>query len=76
MTTSGHTYTFTYDDVGNELNELVREDNEVINKTIVYAYDLGGNILSITEYPYTTGDLVQLQKQSTTAMQIQIGKTS
>ncbi|OZM58405.1 hypothetical protein CIB95_02210 [Lottiidibacillus patelloidae] len=77
MTTNGHTYTFTYDDVGNiteitdndgsttkainydynELNELVREDNKVINKTIVYDYDLGGNILSKTEYPYTLGDL-------------------
>lgn len=38
----------------NELNELIREDNQVINKTILYAYDLGGNILSKTEYAYTT----------------------
>ncbi|WP_158217544.1 RHS repeat-associated core domain-containing protein [Lottiidibacillus patelloidae] len=49
------TKTINYD--YNELNELVREDNEVVNKTIVYDYDLGGNILSKTEYPYTLGDL-------------------
>ncbi|EYE87298.1 hypothetical protein Q428_14025, partial [Fervidicella metallireducens AeB] len=39
----------------NALNELTREDNEVLNKTIVYSYDDGGNILTKTEYPYTTG---------------------
>ncbi|GFZ33900.1 hypothetical protein CSC2_44260 [Clostridium zeae] len=39
----------------NELDELKREDNQVLNKTIVYSYDTGGNILSKVEYPYTTG---------------------
>ena len=39
----------------NELNELTREDNEVLNKTIIYSYDNGGNILNKVEYAYTTG---------------------
>ncbi len=38
----------------NELNEVIREDNEVISKTITYSYDAGGNITSKTEYAYTT----------------------
>jgi len=38
----------------NELNELVRENNEKTNQTITYQYDLGGNILSRKTYPYTT----------------------
>ena len=37
-----------------ELNQLIREDNVDLNKTIVYAYDLGGNMTTKTEYPYTT----------------------
>lgn len=41
----------------NELNEVIREDNAVLSKTIVYSYDIGGNILSKIEYPYTTGAL-------------------
>ncbi|MBZ9686140.1 DNRLRE domain-containing protein [Clostridium estertheticum] len=39
----------------NELNELIREDNQVLNKTISYSYDNGGNILNKVEYAYTTG---------------------
>ena len=35
-------------------NQLVRENNKYLNKTIVYDYDNGGNILSRTEYAYTT----------------------
>ncbi len=35
-------------------NQLIRENNLDINKTIVYNYDGYGNILSKTEYPYTT----------------------
>ncbi|SHH49720.1 hypothetical protein [Clostridium grantii] len=30
----------------NELNELKRENNQVLNKTIVYTYDVGGNLTS------------------------------
>ena len=40
-----------------ELNQLVREDSVVQNKTITYSYDTGGNITSRKEYAYTTGDL-------------------
>lgn len=36
------------------LNQLVREDNIEINKTITYVYDLGGNIQEVKEYDYTT----------------------
>jgi len=36
-----------------ELNQLVREDDLNQNKTKVYTYDLGGNIISIDEYAYT-----------------------
>ena len=39
------------------LNQLIREDNVDLNKTITYTYDLGGNITTKTEYPYTTENL-------------------
>lgn len=51
ITQNGQEIRYTY----NALNEVVREDNAVQNKTILYGYDLSGNILSKTEYPYTTG---------------------
>jgi hypothetical protein len=44
------------------LNQLIREDNEVLNKTITYSYDGGGNITSKKEYGYTTevlGDVIK-----------------
>lgn len=53
IVSNGKTITFTY----NELNELIREDNGVLNKTIVYTYDVGGNILDKKEYQYTTDTL-------------------
>ncbi|MBO4537841.1 MAG: hypothetical protein J5694_03130 [Erysipelotrichaceae bacterium] len=40
------------------LNQLIREDNLDLNKTIVYSYDLGGNITSTEEYAYQTGTTV------------------
>ena len=40
-----------------ELNQLIREDNLYLNKSISYSYDTGGNILSVSEYAYTTGEL-------------------
>ncbi|SHH28624.1 DNRLRE domain-containing protein [Clostridium grantii] len=71
ITNNGNGITYTYDANGNietitenskeikytynELNELKREDNQVLNKTIVYTYDVGGNLTSKKEYPYTTG---------------------
>lgn len=45
------------------LNQLVREDNAQLNKTITYTYDNGGNILAVKEYAYTTGTLGDLVSQ-------------
>ena len=45
--------TYHYD----ELNQLIREDNLYLNKSISYSYDTGGNILNVSEYAYTTGEL-------------------
>jgi len=46
----------TIEYVYNELNEVVRENNQRDSKTFVYNYDLGGNLLSKIEYAYTTGE--------------------
>ena len=40
------------------LNQLIREDNLDLNQTIVYSYDLGGNLTSTQAYPYQTGATV------------------
>ena len=45
--------TFVYD----EANQLIRENNAYTNKTVTYTYDAGGNILTKTEYPFTTSSL-------------------
>ena len=42
--------TYEYD----QMNRLVRENNQVFNRTSVYAYDAGGNITSRKDYAYTT----------------------
>ncbi|HUS89046.1 MAG TPA: wall-associated protein, partial [Desulfosporosinus sp.] len=73
ITNQGVGITYTYDANGNietitnnnqqtkyyydELNEVIREDNQGQNKTITYTYDAGGNITQKVEYPYTTGTL-------------------
>jgi RHS repeat-associated protein len=41
----------------NELNEVIRENNQRDNQTFVYNYDLGGNLTSKVAYAYTTGTL-------------------
>ncbi len=67
---NGNSIDYTYDQNGNidtitqngkiikyyynELNSLIREDNQVSNRTIVYIYDKGGNILTEKTYKYTT----------------------
>ncbi len=67
------TYSYTYDDNGNitaindgtntvtyvydSANQLIRENNPVGDFTYVWTYDSAGNILSRTQYPYTTGEL-------------------
>ncbi len=64
------TFSYTYDDRGNitaisdgtnstsyeydAKGQLTRENNQAAGKTWVYTYDNGGNILSKTEYAYTT----------------------
>ena len=48
-----------------ELNQLIREDNVWLNKTIAYTYDKGGNILAVNEYDYTTGSLDGLTPTTT-----------
>ena len=45
--------TYTYDSA----NQLIREDNQTAEKTWTWTYDNAGNILSRTEYAYTTGSL-------------------
>ena len=42
---------YTYD----ALSQLVREDNYYSGKTYIWTYDKGGNILTKSEYAYTTG---------------------
>ncbi|MBQ9266157.1 MAG: RHS repeat-associated core domain-containing protein [Bacilli bacterium] len=53
ITTNNYLDRFTYDN----LNRLVREDNQALNRTFVYAYNNGGNITFKVEYNYTTGNL-------------------
>ena len=47
------TVTYQYD----ELNRLIRENNQILNKTVTYAYDIGGNLVSEKEYAYASGTL-------------------
>jgi len=65
MSNNGREITYTYDAKGNiktitenglqiiyyynELDELIQEDNQVLNKTITYSYDVGGNLKSKLE---------------------------
>ncbi len=46
---TGAQYRYVYDDLG----QLVREDNSVLNRTYVYSYDNAGNILSKKTYALT-----------------------
>lgn len=49
ITQNGKTITYTY----NELNELLREDNAINGQTLVFTYDVGGNIKTKNIYAYT-----------------------
>ena len=50
---NGHLYSkYSYDG-----NNLIREDNKILNKTIIFTYDNNGNILSRHEYPFSNDDL-------------------
>ena len=46
-------YSYQYDEAG----QLIRENLLESNKTVLYSYDSGGNIVSKTEYPYTTDEI-------------------
>ncbi|WP_270563050.1 DNRLRE domain-containing protein [Clostridium beijerinckii] len=50
----------------NEANELTREDNQVLNKTIAYDYDAGGNFKTKIEYPYTPDKTIPLPAPTNT----------
>jgi RHS repeat-associated protein len=81
MTNGSSTISYTYDANGNitaitqdstviaygydDLGQVVRENNARDNKTIIYDYDLAGNILSRTTYAYTTGSVDGLIPLST-----------
>lgn len=45
--------TYTYD----QLNQLIRVDDQKTGVSTAYAYDTGGNLLAVTTYAYTTGAL-------------------
>lgn len=47
------THKYYYD----SLDQLIREDNKKLNKTITYTYDTGGNLLNKKEYAYTESNL-------------------
>ena len=49
----GDRINYTYDSA----NQLIREDNKAAERTWTWTYDAAGNILSRTEYAYTTGSL-------------------
>ena len=49
---AGKVIRYAYDDLG----QLLREDNEVLNKTYVYTYDNAGNITSKKTYNLTAED--------------------
>ena len=53
--------TYQYD----ELNQLIRENNHVLDKTLTYHYDLGGNLTAVKEYAFTTEEALPAQPQKT-----------
>ena len=53
VTANGSTTTFVYDNLG----QLTRENNQAAGKTWTWTYDTAGNILSKSEYAYTTDSL-------------------
>ena len=53
ITENGKIINYYYDAV----NQLIREDNQVLGKTITYEYDDGGNLQAKKEYSYTTDEI-------------------
>ena len=50
---NGTKITYEYDGLG----QLIRENNQYVNKTYMYNYDKGGNITAVRTYSYTTGEI-------------------
>ena len=53
--TLGGTYYYSYE--YDELGQLIRENNQYLDRTYTYTYDNGGNILTKTEYQFTEDSL-------------------
>ena len=81
MSNGTDSWNYTYDNAGNitaitsgekrisyqydKLNQLIRENNGVLNETILYTYDAGGNMTSRKTYDYTEGTLQTIKKNET-----------
>jgi len=52
ITTGGQTIAYFYD----ELNQLIRENDQAQNLTTTYSYNIGGNLTEKKSYAYTTAD--------------------
>lgn len=52
---------YEYDTAG----QLIRENNKTLEKTYVFVYDVGGNIVSKDEYDFTEDDLSELSPTDT-----------
>ena len=61
ITSGGKRISYQYD----KLNQLIRENNGVLNETILYTYDAGGNMTSRKTYDYTEGTLQTIKKNET-----------
>ena len=61
---------YTYD----ELSRLIREDNRELNKTFIYSYDSGGNIVEKFETVYTLANTENIVKETVTAEDIAYDK--
>ncbi len=54
---AGGTEALRFGYIYDELNQLIRVNDAVSQKTYTYTYDNAGNILSKTSYPFTTSEL-------------------
>lgn len=44
------------------LNRLIREDNKVMNKTVLYSYDNNGNMLKQRKFAFTLKDIIDIEE--------------
>lgn len=54
--------TYEYD----EMNQLIRENNHLTNKTVTYCYDVGGNLKYKKEYNLTTAEFLDMPTKTIT----------